>query len=112
MRFAQTTALGERRQFQILRLNADGRSDVVANQIEPRELFGAKLDAGFCLVHEPFVEPLGYGVGEGREDGLLFQRKADERDESHQSSHRAFSSGVMRCARAFSRRRSKAWLRN
>ena len=57
------------------------------------ELFGAKLDAGFCLVHEPFVEPLGYGVGEGREDGLLFQRKADERDESHQSSHELFLPG-------------------
>jgi len=35
MRFAQAAALVEGRQFQILRLNADGGGDVVANQIQP-----------------------------------------------------------------------------
>jgi len=33
------------------------------------------------LRSEPFVEPIRHGVGEGREHGLLFQRKPDERDE-------------------------------
>ena len=81
MHFAQAATLVERRQFQILRLNADGSGNMVANQIEPRELFCAKgLASSHCcrLVHEPFVEPFGHGVGEGREHGLLFQRKTDE----------------------------------
>ena len=46
-----------------------------------RSCSGVKVSAGFGLVHEPFVEPLVHGVGEGREHGLLFQREADEGDE-------------------------------
>ena len=42
---------------------------------------GVKTCAGLGLVHEPFVEPLGDGVGEGCEHGLLLQREADEGDE-------------------------------
>ena len=54
---------------------------MVADEVEPRELFGRKRDASLGLVHEPFVEPLVHGVSEGREHGLLFQREADEGDE-------------------------------
>ena len=81
MRFAQAAALVKRREFQILRLNADGCGDVLANQIQPRELFGRKRDAGFGFIHEPFVEPLLHRVSEWREHGLLLQREADEGDE-------------------------------
>jgi len=49
-------------------------------------LFGVELNAGFGFIHEPFVEPFGYGVGEGREHGLLFEREADEGDEISETS--------------------------
>jgi hypothetical protein len=81
MSFAQTAALVEWREFQILRLDADGRGDVVADEIQPRELLGAEIHTCLGLIHEPFVEAFGHGVGEGREHGLLFQREADEGDE-------------------------------
>ncbi len=55
--------------------------DVVADEVEPAELFGGEDRAGLGFVHEPFIEPFPYGLGEGREHGLLFQREADQGDE-------------------------------
>ena len=86
MRFAQAAALVERGEFQILRLDAQAGGDVVADEVEPGELLGREGCARLGLVHEPFVEPLGHGVGEGREHGLLFQREADEGDEVGEAS--------------------------
>ena len=86
MCFAQTAALAERRVFKILRLDADGRGDVVADEAEPGELLGREDGSGLGFVHEPFVEALAHGVGEGSEDGLLLQREADEGDEVGEAS--------------------------
>ena len=42
MRFAQAASLIEWRELQILRLDADGRGDVVANEVEPGQLLGCE----------------------------------------------------------------------
>ena len=86
MCFAQTAALAERRVFKILRLDADGRGDVVADEAEPRQLLGRDDGTGLGFVHEPLVEALAHGVGEGGEHGLLFQGEADEGDEVSEAS--------------------------
>jgi hypothetical protein len=84
--FAEAAALVERGEFKILRVNAQAGGDVVADEVESGELFGTEFDAGLGLVHEPFVEARGDGFGERFEHGLLFQRKADERDEVGEAS--------------------------
>src|ERR1017187_9481894 len=52
MRLAQAAALVERREFQILRLNAQAGGDVVADEVKPGELLGREGRAGLGLVHE------------------------------------------------------------
>ena len=47
---------------------------------------GVNVVASLGFVAQPFVEPLGHRIGEGREHGLLFQREADERDEVGEAS--------------------------
>ena len=81
MRFAKAAALAEGRVFEIFRLDAQAGGDVVADESEPRELFGCEDGSALGLVHKPFVEALAHGIGEGGEHGLLFQREADKRDE-------------------------------
>ena len=114
VRFAEAAALIERREVQILWINADGRSDMFANQIEPRELFGVERDTCFSLIHEPFVKPFRDGVGERREHGLLFQRETDEGDEGGKAPSLGASLYLLRlCDGKASHRRSsvqEAWL--
>ena len=81
MRFAQAAALIERRKIQIIGLDAEAGGDLIAHEVEPGELLRREDGSGFGFVHEPFVEALGDGVGEGGEDGLLLEREADEGDE-------------------------------
>ena len=49
MRFAQAAALIERGEFQVLGLDADGGGDVIADQMQPGELFGREDRAGLSL---------------------------------------------------------------
>ena len=58
----------------------------VHSSAEPGELLGREDGSGLGFVHEPFVEALAHGVGEGSEDGLLLQREADEGDEVGEAS--------------------------
>src|SRR5204863_5932067 len=103
MRLTQSAALVERGEFQILRLDADRRGDVVADQIQPRELFGVeesgravpalfffltqRRDAAATLfVRQPFLESGINRFSERIEHGLLFQRETDECDEVGEAS--------------------------
>src|SRR4051812_37368030 len=86
MRFSQSAALTERRVIEIVRLDAQAGGDVVANEIQPGELVGAKFDARLGLVHEPFVEAGADRFSERFEHWLLFQRKSDKRDEVGEAS--------------------------
>src|SRR5438105_14994384 len=78
MRFAETSTLLKRREFQIVRLDGHTRGDVIANEIEPRELLRRESYSGFRFVHQPFVKTFGHGIGERLEHRLLFQCESDE----------------------------------
>ena len=86
MRLPQPAPLIEGGEFQVLGFDAQAGRDVVADEVEPGEVFGRELDSGLSLVHAPLVEACGDGFSEGFEHGLLFQRKADEGDEVSETS--------------------------
>src|SRR5688572_11989409 len=86
MRFAESALLRKWGVVEIILLNAQAGSDVIADKAEPRELLGGEDGAGLGFVHEPFVKALADRVSEGGEDGLLFQGEADESDEVGEAS--------------------------
>ena len=77
-RLAQSAALAERGVIKIILLDTQDGGDVVADEVEPRELVRCKCGSSFGLVHQPFVEAFLDGFGERLEYGLLLQGEADE----------------------------------
>ena len=59
---------------------------MVADELEPGELFVRKRGARLGLVREPFVEPLVDGFREGPEHGLLFEREPHQRNQIGEAS--------------------------
>src|SRR5437660_10047085 len=78
MRFAETSTLLKRREFQIVRLDGHTRGDVIPNEIDPRELLRRESYSGFRFVHQPFVKTLGHGLGARLEHRMLFRSESDE----------------------------------
>ena len=81
MRFAQPAALAERCVVEIVRLDADGRGDVVADEFEPGALFGREHNILGDVSFDPLVEALIDRLGKRLEHLLAFQGEADEGDE-------------------------------
>lgn len=79
--FAQAAALGEGGVVEVVGVDACHGGDVVADVVEPGELVGREGDFFRGFVHEPVVEAVLDGFGEGAEFRLFFEGVADERDQ-------------------------------
>ena len=78
--FAESAFLAEGRIIEVVGVDAQAGGDVVADQVEPSQLFWSDDCAGFGFVHQPFGESFADGIGKRCEDRLLFERKADKGD--------------------------------
>ena len=81
MGFAQPTSLAERRIVEIVRLDADGRRDVIADEFEPGALFGSEHNIFGDVSFDPLDEALIDRLGKRLKNLLAFEREANERDE-------------------------------
>ena len=81
MRFAEAAALGEGGVAEVVGFDGEAGGDVVAHQIQPGALIGGEGGAGGGLLREPAIEAGLDGVGEGFEDGLLFEGETHEGDQ-------------------------------
>ena len=81
MCLAQSAALAEGGVVEIVRLNADGGGDVVADEFEPSALFGCEKDILRNVSFDPLAEALVDCLGKRLKSLLAFEGEADQRDE-------------------------------